>query len=143
MLPRNSPQISWQTNRSLSVKELSLKLVADECISVSIVASLRKEGCDVWHVLEGSAGSSDDDVLSNAYRQDRIILTEDKDFGELVYRFRKPAKGVIFIRIPISDRHLKWPRLKKLLSEFPERLAGHLVVLEKDKVRFRPLVFPL
>ena len=95
------------------------------------------------HVLEDSAGSSDDDVLSTAYRQDRIILTEDKDFGDLVYRLRKPAKEIIFIRIPIADRHLKWPRLKKLLSEFPERLAGHFVVLEKDKVRFRPLLFPL
>ena len=141
MLPRNSPPIFWLTNRSHSGNEMSLKLAADECISVSIVSSLRKEGYDVWHVLENSAGSSDDDVLKTAFQQDRILLTEDKDFGDLVYRFRRPAKGIIFIRISISDRHLKWPRLKKLLSEFPERLPGHFVVIEKDKVRFRPLLF--
>jgi predicted nuclease of predicted toxin-antitoxin system len=110
---------------------------------VNIVASLRNEGYDVWHVLEDSAGSSDDDILRSAYQQNRILLTEDKDFGDLVYRLRKPAKGIIFIRIPIADRHLKWSRLKKLLSEFPERLPGHFVVLEKDKVRFRSLLFPL
>lgn len=143
MPPRNSPLIFWQTNRSLSDKRPPLKLVADECISVGIVASLREEGYDVRHVLEEAAGSSDDDVLSTAHSQDRIVLTEDKDFGDLVYRLRKPAKGIIFIRIPIADRHLKWPRLRKLLAEFPERLPGHFVVLEKDKVRFRPLLFPL
>ena len=66
MPPRNSLLISWQTNRSLSVKGMSLKLVADECISVSIVTSLRNEGYDVWHVLEEAAGSSDDDILRTA-----------------------------------------------------------------------------
>ena len=68
MPPRNSLLIFRQTNRSLSDKRPPLKLLADECISVGIVASLREEGCDVRHVLEDAAGSSDDDVLSTAHR---------------------------------------------------------------------------
>jgi hypothetical protein len=68
-----------------------LKFLADECCDVGLVSSLRKEEHDVQYVLEIQRGGSDDVVLRQAYQEERILLTEDKDFGELVFGLAKPA----------------------------------------------------
>ena len=63
-----------------------MKFLADECCDRSLVEDLRKAGYDVRYVLESDPGASDDEVLALAFDEQRIIVTEDKDFGELVYR---------------------------------------------------------
>lgn len=118
-----------------------MKLLADECCDAGIVASLRAAGHDVSYVLEQQAGISDDEVLQTAFREGRILLTEDKDFGELVYRLKKPAYGMILIRIDVLDRHRKWPRVEALIAKHQDRLPGHFVVVDLNKYRFRPLIF--
>ena len=120
-----------------------MRFLADECCDTGLVASLREDGHDVFYVLESKAGVSDDAVLLEAYNEGRILLTEDKDFGEFVYRFKKPSKGIILIRMNISERRMKWPRLKKLIENYEERLPGHFVVIDSHKFRFRPLLFVL
>ena len=98
-------------------------------------------GYDVAYVLERQAGIPDDEVLQNAFVEGRILLTEDKDFGELVYRLKKPAYGIILIRIDVQERHAKWPRLEALITKHGDRLPGHFVVVDPNKYRFRPLIF--
>jgi len=102
---------------------------------------LRDAGHDVHYIFEKDPGATDDSVLLHASKEGRILVTEDKDFGELVYRLKKPARGIILLRIDIEKRHLKWPRLRKLIDEYPGRLPGHFVVIESKKFRFRPLLF--
>ncbi|MBC8548815.1 MAG: DUF5615 family PIN-like protein, partial [Candidatus Brocadiales bacterium] len=70
-----------------------MKFLADECCDTGLVSSLRNDGHDVVYILEKKPGISDDEVLLDAYNEGRILLTEDKDFGELVYRLRKPSVG--------------------------------------------------
>jgi len=77
--------------------------------------------------------------LRQAYREERVLLTEDKDFGELVYHLKKPAVGIVLIRIGVEERHLKWPRVKKLVEGYGDRLAGHFVIVNAERFRFRPL----
>jgi len=120
-----------------------LKFLADECCDAGLVVSLRADGHDVSYVTEQYAGSSDDEVLLRAYNEGRVLLTEDKDFGELAYRLRKPSTGVVLIRIDVKDRHLKWPRLKNLIENYEKRLPGNFVVVHTNKYRFRPLIFSL
>jgi predicted nuclease of predicted toxin-antitoxin system len=120
-----------------------LKFLADECCDAGLVDSLRASGHDVTYVTEQFVGSSDDEVLLKAFNEGRILLTEDKDFGELAYRLRKPSAGIVLIRIDIKDRHLKWPRLKGLIENYKERLPAHFVVVHANKYRFRPLIFSL
>ena len=120
-----------------------MKFLADECCDAGLVIFLRDAGHDVTYVTEENEGSSDDEVLLKAYNEGRILLTEDKDFGELSYRLRKPSAGIILIRIDVKDRHMKWPRLKNLIENYEERLPGHFVVINIDKYRFRPLIFSL
>jgi len=81
-----------------------MKFLADECCDAGLVAGLRADGHDVSYVLEDRTGISDDEVLRNVYDAGRILLTEDKDFGELVYRLKKPAYGIILMRIDVEER---------------------------------------
>jgi len=118
-----------------------LRFLADECCDADLVSRLREDGHEVVYVLECKPGISDDEVLIQAYNQERILLTEDKDFGNLVYRLKKPARGVILIRMDVKERHRKWGRLKKLIENYHKRLPGHFVIVERNRYRFRPLLF--
>jgi predicted nuclease of predicted toxin-antitoxin system len=118
-----------------------VKFLADECCDRDLVGALRNAGYDVLYVLELKPGATDDEVLALAFDERRILLTEDKDFGELVYRFKKPAHGIILIRIGVKNRSSKWPRIKKLLDAYPERCTGRFVVIDENKFRFRPLLY--
>ncbi len=117
--------------------------MADECCDAGLVSSLREDGHDVLYVLERKPGVSDDEVLIEAYHEERILVTEDKDFGELVYRLKKRSRGIILIRMDVKERQMKWLRLKKLIENYEGRLPGHVVVIDSHKYRFRPLLFPL
>jgi len=120
-----------------------LRFLADECCDTGLVSSLREDGHDVLYVLERKPGVSDDEVLIEAYNEERILVTEDKDFGGLVYRLKKPSRGIILIRMDVKERHMKWLRLKKLIGNYEERLPGHFVIIDSHKYRFRPLIFSL
>ncbi len=120
-----------------------MRFLADECCDTELVSILRKEGHDIIHVSEETTGIPDEKILNDAYNDNRILITEDKDFGELVYRLKKPCKGIILIRIDVKDRNQKKSRLKQLLDKYPERLAGYFTVIDVKKYRFRPLIFPL
>ena len=93
----------------------------------------------VCYVIEELRGATDETLLTRAFSERRILLTEDKDFGELVYRLHRPAYGVVLMRFDVTDRALKIPRLHHLLDQEAERLPGAFVVLEPNKVRIRPL----
>ena len=84
-----------------------MKFLADECCDHGLVGALRQSGHDVLYVLESKRGATDEDVLALAFDDRRIIITEDKGFGELVYRLKKPAHGIILIRIGVEKRNVK------------------------------------
>ena len=118
-----------------------MKYLADECCDQGLVEALRQSGNDVLFVLESKPGAIDNDVLALAFDERRILITEDKDFGELVYRLKKPAHGIILIRIGVKNRGEKWPQIKKLLDSYGERCTGRFVVIDENKFRFRPLLY--
>ena len=117
-----------------------MKFLADECCDAALVDALRSDGYDVLYAIESLRGATDDELLAWSFSERRIFLTEDKDFGELVYRLRRPVYGVVLLRFDIVNRALKVPRLRYLLEQEAERLPGAFVVLEVDKVRVRPLI---
>jgi predicted nuclease of predicted toxin-antitoxin system len=84
-------------------------------------------------------GASDTDVFRPARREDRILLTEDKDFEELVYRLHRTVPGIILLRFPPEEKTLKKDRLLALLDRESERLRRSFIVLDADKARIRPL----
>lgn len=116
-----------------------MKLLVDECCDAAMVASLRSDGHDVLFVIESLRGATDAEVLRRADEEGRILLTEDKDFGELVYRLKRPARGIILLRFDVDDRSLKVPRLRSLLENQSDQVPGAFVVVDGEKIRFRPL----
>jgi predicted nuclease of predicted toxin-antitoxin system len=116
-----------------------VNFLADECCDALLVAGLRGDGHDVLYVKEVAPGSDDDAVLQMALAQQRILLTEDKDFGELVVRFKLPAYGIVLLRIDPSDSAAKLARLRDVLAHDASRLPGSFVVIDESKARFRAL----
>lgn len=76
-----------------------MKFLADEGIDKKLVLELRNLGYDVEYVAETQYGSDDKDLLQRAFENDQVILTKDKDFGELIFRDQLKSNGVILIRL--------------------------------------------
>lgn len=76
---------------------MPLAFTADENVNSQVVRSLRNAGHIVYHVAEQSAGATDEKVLELARKTDSVLITTDKDFGEMVFRQRKLVPGVILV----------------------------------------------
>jgi predicted RNase H-like HicB family nuclease/predicted nuclease of predicted toxin-antitoxin system len=76
-----------------------VRLLADEGVDAATVARLRLDGHDVTYVAELAPGITDDGVLVLANGEGRVLLTIDKDFGELVFRLRRVSAGVLLVRL--------------------------------------------
>lgn len=109
-----------------------MKIVADESVDFTIVRNLRAQGLDVFAIVEQEPSISDDDVLNIAVQQDALLITEDKDFGELVFRLKLPHKGVLLLRLGAMPSERKGELAARAiivhLSELPDALSvfdGH------------------
>jgi predicted nuclease of predicted toxin-antitoxin system len=116
-----------------------MRWLADECVAASLVAFLRTGGHDVFYIAEAAAGLSDADVIALALRENRILLTDDKDFGDLVFRRRQAVPGVVLMRIAPEKLKLKTGRLATALEQYGEGLFGRYLVIEEDRLRSRLL----
>lgn len=86
-------------------------------------------------VAEAAKGATDDIVLDLAFREQRVLLTEDKDFGQLVYAAAKETSGVIFIRFPATARTALSQAVVDLVNTQGQRLAGCFVVVQPSRIR--------
>jgi predicted nuclease of predicted toxin-antitoxin system len=116
-----------------------LRFLADESCDFAAVRALRAEGFDVVAVAEAMPGAADEQVMERALREDRILLTEDKDFGQLVYAAGHVACGVILIRYPAAARSTLGARVAALVRDYGVRLPGSFVVLQPDRIRIGAL----
>jgi predicted nuclease of predicted toxin-antitoxin system len=107
-----------------------------------MVALLRAAGHDVVYVAELASGMTDSDAITQAQEQRRLLLTEDKDFGELVVRWRRPVPGLVLLRIDSERRALKWSRLEAAIQKIGEGLLGHYTVVDEVRFRVRSLAGP-
>ena len=80
------------------------RLLADESCDFAVVRALRAAGHDVAVIVESAPGTPDDNVIDLAVREARILITEDTDFGQLVYAHAHPSAGVILLRFPAAVR---------------------------------------
>jgi predicted nuclease of predicted toxin-antitoxin system len=116
-----------------------VKFLADECCDALVVAGLRRDGHDVEFVAESARGAHDETILQRAATDERVLLTEDKDFGELVVRLGLPAYGIVLLRMNPADSAAKLARLREVLDQNASRLPHQFVVVDDAKSRFRAL----
>jgi predicted nuclease of predicted toxin-antitoxin system len=79
---------------------------------------------------------SDDDILQMAIDDDRVLITNDKDFGEKVFRQRRSHRGVVLLRLTNERSTQKIAVLTRLLVQYADQLAGRFVVVSESQVRF-------
>lgn len=112
-----------------------MRFLADESCDFAIVSALRNAGHDVSAVCEVVRGAEDSVVVELARSEQRILLTEDKDFGQLVFAAARQSAGVIFIRWPVSARRTLGAALVDLVAKNGESLHGAFAVVEPGRVR--------
>jgi predicted nuclease of predicted toxin-antitoxin system len=120
-----------------------LRWVIDECVDAALVVELRDSGQDAVYISEVEPRASDTEVMRRAHSEGRLLLTEDKDFGDLVFRKGRPIPGIVLLRIDPARRSIKGRRLLAAIERFGETLFGRYMVIEDARFRSRPLRLPL
>ncbi len=116
-----------------------MRILADENIPGAAVNQLRSRGFDVLWVRTDMPGSDDRTVLARAQREGRLLITFDKDFGELAYRAGLPASsGVVLFRVAMPSARAVAQLLADTL-EAREDWEGRFSVIDDEKIRIRPL----
>jgi predicted nuclease of predicted toxin-antitoxin system len=116
-----------------------VRWLIDECVDAQVAVLLGDAGHDVKYMVEVAPRATDAEVMNRAQDENRLLLTEDKDFGELIFRQAQPVPGLILLRIAPSQRSHKGPRLLAAIERFGDALFGHYVVIEEARFRSRPL----
>ena len=115
-----------------------MNLLADESIDQPIVVGLRKNGHDVVYIAELSPSTSDDEVLDEANNRGAVLLTSDKDFGELVFRLGRVHAGVILVRLAGLSLQTKVETVCRAIAKHGPDCVGSFSVISAGMVRIRP-----
>lgn len=112
-----------------------MRFLADESCDFNLVRALREAGYDVVCVSEIAPRAEDVVVIELAVRDERVLLTEDKDFGQLVFAHGKMMRGVVLLRYPVSVRRRLSQEVIHLIKKHGRKLAGCFIVVEPGRVR--------
>ena len=113
-----------------------MKFLVDECTGPSVAAWLRNDGHEVFSVYEEARGVEDDIILQKAFEENWVLITNDKDFGDKVFRDGRLHKGVILPRLEDERATSKIKVLSHLLEKYIDRLPNAFVVVTERQVRF-------
>jgi predicted nuclease of predicted toxin-antitoxin system len=80
-------------------------------------------------------GAPDEAVINLALRESRILLTEDKDFGQLVFSSSAKSPGVVLVRFPASARQAMAKTVVEFVQQHPDKVAGRFVVVQPGRIR--------
>ncbi|MBI1784251.1 DUF5615 family PIN-like protein [Candidatus Sumerlaeota bacterium] len=116
-----------------------MRILADESCAYDFVRILRAAGHQVTAVCESAAGISDEQVMDFALRKGTLLLTEDKDFGQMVFAAKKKSNGVILLRYPSQTIESVSKDLEHLLRIKQGALLGNFTVIQPGKIRITPI----
>jgi predicted nuclease of predicted toxin-antitoxin system len=115
----------------------SVKFLVDESTGAQVAAALQAAGYDAVYVGRMMPGAKDKAILAQAHAEGRILVTNDKDFGERVYRSREPHAGVILLRLQRDVPRRRIAVLRKLIANVRQDLQNKFTVVTESKVRIR------
>ena len=113
-----------------------MRFLVDECTGPKLASWLRESGHDVLSVYEEAPGMSDNDIIKISYKENRILITNDKDFGEKVFKEGQPHKGIILLHLRDERPSNKIETIKRLIHGHEDKLANNFVVVTEKNVRF-------
>jgi len=116
-----------------------LRFLVDESSGRRLTKALRDAGHDVKFVTEILPAAPDSKVLDLAEKEKRILITNDKGFGELVFRIGRPASGVILLRLKVDSATSRIKTVLTLIEKFESKLYAHFIVASEIEARMRKL----
>lgn len=113
-----------------------MRFLANENFPLGSVRELREAGHDVVAVIENAPGAKDTEVLSRAARKGRMVLTFDRDYGELIYRRRLPRPtGILYLRFDPRTPREPSQYVQRLLEAQDIVLEGKFTIVERARIR--------
>ena len=113
-----------------------MRFLVDECTGPAVAEWLRGEGHKVFSVYDEARGLDDEAIIQKAFTENWILITNDKDFGEKIYREGRPHRGIVLLRLEDERAAVKIEVLRRLLQSYADRLSDQFVVVTETKVRF-------
>jgi predicted nuclease of predicted toxin-antitoxin system len=113
-----------------------MRFLVDECTGPAVAEWLREQKHEVFSVYDEARGMDDDLIIQKAFIENWILVTNDKDFGEKVFRERRPHHGVILLRLEDERAVFKIETIQQLLRTYSDRITDHFIVVTGTKVRF-------
>ena len=104
-------------------------------ISNELAMQLRAQNHEVFSVYDEARGTDDETIIQKAFAEDWILITNDKDFGEMIFRERRTHHGIIFLRLADERAANKIQVLEQLLENYAEKLPEQFVTVTETKVR--------
>jgi predicted nuclease of predicted toxin-antitoxin system len=114
-----------------------MRILADENIDYPVVQKLRANGLEVLSIMDLHQGESDNFVFSVANELNCVLLTNDKDFGDLVIRHQLQHKGVILLRLSSNDLEEIAAIVLRLLHLYGNQIVNRFTVVGDTKIRIR------
>ncbi len=112
-----------------------MNFIVDECTGPKVAEWLRGEGHDVLSIFDADPGLDDEKILERAFAENRILLTADKDFGDLIFREKQPHHGVVLLRLRHQSSANHITALDRLLTNHPGPLEDRFVVVTDSGIR--------
>lgn len=112
-----------------------MNFVADESCAGPVIRALREAGHDVLAIAEVASGAPDEYILERALAERRVLITEDHDFGELVYARGRSSAGVILVRFHSRARRAKPASVVEAVAKLGSRLQNSFAVVAPGRVR--------
>ncbi|HWP91821.1 MAG TPA: DUF5615 family PIN-like protein [Thermodesulfobacteriota bacterium] len=117
-----------------------MDFIANENFPLFSIRLLRNAGHNVASIIEETPGATDSDIIKRAQKEKRIVLTFDRDYGELIYRHRAFfTEGVVYFRFDPSTPEEPAKVLLKVLEEGKVALLGKFTIIERGRIRQRAL----
>jgi|SRR5258706_15625911 len=112
-----------------------MNFMADESCAGPVIRALRDAGHDVVAIAEVARGATDEQVLERALNEKRVLVTEDRDYGELVFARGRSSAGVILVRFHSRARQAKPATVVEAVAKLSSRLRDAFTVVEPGRVR--------
>ncbi|MGI9862841.1 DUF5615 family PIN-like protein [Moorella naiadis] len=116
-----------------------MRFLADENVDREIVVELRKRGYQVTYVAEMDPGISDDTLLDLANKEKAILITADKDFGEIVFRQQRVTEGVVLVRLSGLPQEVKARLVVLSIEKHLTEITGSFTVITRNHIRIRKI----
>jgi predicted nuclease of predicted toxin-antitoxin system len=113
-----------------------VRFLVDECAGPALAQWLKNQGHAVFSVYEEARGMMDDAIIHKAFIENWILVTADKDFGAMIYRDKRPHRGVVLLRLENERASTKIAAMQNLVRDYSDRLSNQYIVVTENRIRF-------